>query len=85
VLPAVAYNHHAEIYYDLAQTLIQGGTKLYENSFGETLAKFANNGVADPLSLSHGSTYEGEIEFLKNRLLLFASLTNTASGIQTPE
>lgn len=85
VLPAVAYNHHSEIYYDLAQTLIQEGIKHYESNFGTVLAKFANNGVSDPLSLSHGSTYEGEIEFLKNRLLLFASLTNTASGIQTPE
>ena len=84
-LPAIAYNHTAEIYYDLAQTLIQGGTKLYEESFGEILAKYANNSVSDPLSLSHGSNYEGEIQFLKNRLLLLASLTSTASGIQSTE
>lgn len=84
-LPAIAYNHTAEIYYELAQTLIQGGTKLYENSFGEILAKYANNSVSDPLSLSHGSNYEGEIQFLKNRLLLLASLTSTGTGIQKTE
>ena len=84
-LPAIAYNHTAEIYYELAQTLIQGGNKLYESKFGELLAKYANNSVSDPLSLSHGSNYEGEVQFLKNRLLLLASLTNTASGIQKTE
>lgn len=84
-LPAIAYNHTAEIYYELAQTLIQGGTKLYENSFGEILAKYANNSVSDPLSLSHGSNYEGEIQFLRNRLLLLASLTSTGTGIQKTE
>lgn len=84
-LPAIAYNHTAEIYYELAQTLRQGGTNLYTNSFGDLLAKYANNNVADPLSLSHGSNYEGEIQFLKNRLLLLASLTSTASGIQSTE
>lgn len=84
-LPAIAYNHTAEIYYELAQTLIQGGNRLYEGNFGELLAKYANNSVSDPLSLSHGSNYEGEIQFLRNRLLLLASLTNTASGIQKSE
>lgn len=84
-LPAIAYNHTAEIYYELAQTLIQGGTKLYESSFGEILAKYANNSVSDPLSLSHGSNLEGEVQFLRNRLLLLASLTSTASGIQSTE
>jgi hypothetical protein len=84
-LPAIAYNHMAEIYYELAQTLIQGGTKLYENNFGEILAKYANNSVSDPLSLSHGSNLEGEIQFLNNRLLLLASLTSVASGIQSTE
>lgn len=84
-LPAIAYNHTAEIYYDLAQTLIQGGTKLYEDSFGDILASYANNSVSDPLSLSHGSNYEGEIQFLRNRLLLLASLTSTAVKIQSTE
>ena len=84
-LPAIAYNHTAEIYYDLAQTLIQRGTKLYEESFGDILASYANNSVSDPLSLSHGSNYEGEIQFLRNRLLLLASLTSTAAKIQSTE
>jgi hypothetical protein len=40
---------------------MQGGNKLYEANFGEILAKYANNSVPDPLSLSHGSNYEGEV------------------------
>lgn len=84
-LPAIAYNHTAEIYYDLAQTLYQGGTKLYDTNFGDLLSGYVNNSVSDPLSLSHGSNYEGEVEFLKNRLLLLASLTSTAPGIQSTE
>ena len=84
-LPAIAYNHTAEIYYELAQTLIQGGTKLYEDSFKNILPNYANNSVPDPLSLSHGSNYEGEIQFLRNRMLLLASLTSTAPKIQSAE
>ena len=84
-LPAIAYNHTAEIYYELAQTLMQGGNKLYEVNFGEILAKYANNSVPDPLSLSHGSNYEGEVQFLKNRMILLASLTGKASGLQRAE
>jgi hypothetical protein len=41
--------------------------------------------VSDPLSLSHGSNYEGEIQFLKDRLVLLASLTGKAPGIQSSE
>jgi hypothetical protein len=64
---------------------MQGGNKLYEASFGELLAKYVNNSVPDPLSLSHGSNYEGEVQFLKNRMILLASLTGKASGLQRVE
>lgn len=83
-LPAIAYNHTAEIYYELAQTLYQGGNKLYEDSFGDLLPNYVNNSVPNPLSLSHGSNYEGEVQFLKNRLLMLASLTNVAPNFNTP-
>lgn len=83
-LPAIAYNHTAEIYYELAQTLYQSGNKLYEDSFGSLLPNYVNNSVPNPLSLSHGSNYEGEVQFLKNRLLMLASLTNVAPNFNTP-
>lgn len=82
--PAIAYNHTAEIYYELAQTIYQNGTKLYENGdFKDLLKDYVNNSVKDPLSLSHGSNYEGELQFLQDRLLLLATLTGQGSGLQT--
>ena len=82
--PAIAYNHTAEIFYELAQTVYQEGSKMYENGdFKELLNKYVNNSVKNPLSLSHGSSYEGEVQFLKDRLLLLATLTNQGSGLQT--
>lgn len=82
--PAIAYNHTAEIYYELAQTIYQGGVKLYDNgAFKSLLSDYVNNNVKDPLSLSHGSSYEGEVQFLNDRLLLLATLTKEGSGIQT--
>lgn len=83
-LPAIAYNHTAEIYYELAQTLYQNGNKLYDSNFGDLLPNYVNNSVSNPLSLSHGSNYEGEVQFLKNRLLMLASLTNVAPNFNTP-
>ena len=82
--PAIAYNHTAEIFYELAQTIYQEGSKMYENGdFKELLNKYVNNSVKNPLSLSHGSSYEGEVQFLKDRLLLLATLTKQGSGLQT--
>lgn len=82
--PAIAYNHTAEIYYELAQTIYQDGTPTFTNGdFKEILNKYVNNSVKNPLSLSHGSSYEGEVQFLKDRLLLLATLTGKGSGLQT--
>lgn len=82
--PAIAYNHTAEIYYELAQTIYQNGTQLFSNGDFQTLLnKYVNNSVANPLSLSHGSSYEGELQFLYDRLLLLATLTGQGSGLQT--
>lgn len=82
--PAIAYNHTAEIFYELAQTIYQEGSKMYENGdFHALLNNYVNNSVKNPLSLSHGSSYEGEVQFLKDRLLLLATLTNQGAGLQT--
>jgi hypothetical protein len=82
--PAIAYNHTAEIFYELAQTVYQEGSKMYENGdFKDILNDYVNNSVKNPLSLSHGSSYEGEVQFLKDRLLLLATLTKQGSGLQT--
>jgi len=37
---------------------------------------FSNNQVYNPLSLSHGSCYDAEVEYLKDRLLMLSSYTN---------
>ena len=82
--PAIAYNHTAEIYYELAQTIYQDGSPTFTNGdFKDILNKYVNNSVKNPLSLSHGSSYEGEVQFLNDRLLLLATLTGTGSGLQT--
>lgn len=82
--PAIAYNHTAEIYYELAQTIYQGGTATFTSGdFKDLLINYVNNSVKDPLSLSHGSSYEGEVQFLNDRLLLLATLTHQGSGLQT--
>lgn len=82
--PAIAYNHTAEIYYELAQTIYQDGSPTFTSGdFKDILNKYVNNSVKNPLSLSHGSSYEGEVQFLKDRLLLLATLTGTGSGLQT--
>ena len=81
--PAIAYNHTAEIYYELAQTIYQNGTPLFnEGDFNDIFNQYVNNSVKDPLSLSHGSNYEGEVQFLQDRLLLLATLTGQGSGLQ---
>lgn len=82
--PAIAYNHTAEIYYELAQTIFQNGTPLFSTGdFKDILNKYVNNDVTNPLSLSHGSCYESEVQFLQDRLLLLSTLTGQGSGLQT--
>lgn len=84
-LPSIAYNHHSEIYYESAQTLWQDGkgTPFYEVFSGSGIKSwkdFTNNKVYDPVSLSHGSCLEAEIEYLRDRVLLLSTYTNTAKN-----
>ncbi len=80
-IPSIAYNHHSEIYYESAETLFQDGEP---TNFYDQLAKinnkswkdFSNNQVYNPLSLSHGSCYDAEVEHLKDRLLMLSSYVN---------
>ena len=76
--PEILYNHHAEIYYEMPQTLYRNG-KL--RGFGNTLSGFANNNVINPLSLSHGRCIESEYQFMKDRLLLLGTQSNSAHGL----
>jgi len=68
--PEILYNHHAEIYYEVPQTLYRNGQL---RGFGSTLNGFANNNVINPLSLSHGRCIESEYQFMKDRLLLLGT------------
>lgn len=84
-LPSIAYNHHSEIYYESTQTLWQDGkgTPFYEVFSGSGVKSwkdFTNNKVYDPVSLSHGSCLEAEIEYLRDRVLLLSTYTNTAKN-----
>jgi hypothetical protein len=57
------------------------GTAFYDSlsrsSKSKNWADFSNNQVHNPLSLSHGSCYDAEVEFLKDRLLLLSTYTNS--------
>lgn len=81
--PAIAYNHTAEIYYETAQSLYQGSglTNYGQNSGLRTIEEktFNNNSVAYPLSLSHGSCYESEIQFLTDRFKFLNTMCNAGS------
>lgn len=82
--PEIAYNHHAEIYYEMPQVLFYNGNILIENGqqvFPNTLSGFKNNSVQNPLSLSHGRCLESEYQFMKDRLLMLGTSTLTASGL----
>ena len=84
-LPSIAYNHQSEIYYESTQTLWQDGqgTPFYEVFEGSGIGSwkdFTNNKVYDPVSLSHGSCLEAEIEYLRDRVLLLSTYTNTAKN-----
>ena len=84
-LPSIAYNHMSEIYYESVQTLWQDGkgTTLYDTfsaNGGDSWKDFTNNKVYDPVSLSHGSCLEAEIEYLRDRVLLLSTYTNSAKN-----
>ena len=84
--PEIAYNHHAEIYYEMPQVLFYDGNTLKINGqsvFPNTLNEFRNNNVRNPLSLSHGRCLESEYQFMKDRLLMLGTSTTTASGLYT--
>lgn len=80
--PEVLYNHHAEIYYEMPQTLYRNGLL---RGFSNTLNGFANNNVINPLSLSHGRCIESEYQFMKDRLLLLGTQSNSAHGLYGKE
>ena len=84
--PEIAYNHHAEIYYEVPQVLFYDGDVLKENGqyiFPTTLNEFRNNNVKNPLSLSHGRCLESEYQFMKDRLVMLGTSTTTANGLYT--
>ena len=80
--PEILYNHHAEIYYEMPQVLFKEG-KI--NAFSDTLSGFANNSVQYPLSLSHGRCIESEYQFMKDRLLLLGTQSNSAHNLYGTE
>lgn len=82
--PEIAYNHHAEIYYEMPQVLYSNGDVLVKNGqkvFNSIIGDFKNNSVKNPLSLSHGRCLESEYQFMKDRLLLLGTSTLTATGL----
>lgn len=84
--PEIAYNHHAEIYYEMPQVVFYDGDILKENGqyvFPTLLNNFRNNNVRNPLSLSHGRCIESEYQFMKDRMIMLGTATTTASGLYT--
>lgn len=84
-LPAISYNHQSEIYYESAQVFWQDGQgtdfyKVFEGSGVKSWKDFTNNKVYDPVSLSHGSCLEAEIEYLRDRVLLLSTYVNKAKN-----
>lgn len=82
--PEIAYNHQAEIYYEMPQVIFYDYDILKENGqyvFPNTLNGFTNNNVKNPLSLSHGRCLESEYQFMKDRLLMLGTSTLTATGL----
>lgn len=84
-IPSIAYNHQSEIYYESTQTLWQNGNPtsfytVFEKSSEKSWKDFSNNKVQNPVSLSHGSCLEAEIEYLRDRVLLLSTYTNTAKN-----
>lgn len=86
--PEIAYNHHAEIYYEMPQVLFSNGNLLQENGqyvFKSIIGDFTNNNVKNPLSLSHGRCLESEYQFMKDRLLMLGTSTLEASGLYSSD
>ena len=86
--PEIAYNHHAEIYYEVPQVLYCNNKLLQINGvnvFPTMLSGFSNNNVKNPLSLSHGRCLESEYQFMKDRLLMLGTSTTTASGLYSSD
>jgi hypothetical protein len=82
--PEIAYNHHAEIYYEMPQVLFFDNDVLKINGqyvFPNTLSGFTNNNVKNPLSLSHGRCLESEYQFMKDRLLMLGTATLSATNL----
>ena len=85
-IPAMAYNHQSEIYYESPQVFWQNGeaTTLYtifaEGPNKSSWKDFNNNKVQNPVSLSHGSCLEAETEYLRDRVLLLSTYTNKAKN-----
>lgn len=84
-IPSIAYNHQSEIYYESTQTLWQNGNPtpfytVFEKSGEGSWKDFSNNKVQNPVSLSHGSCLEAEVEYLRDRVLLLSTYTNTAKN-----
>ena len=77
--PAIAYNHTAEIYYEVPELFYSNGDK---NSGYDSIQGFANNSVPYPLSLSHGSCLESEVQFMTDRIKMLGSMTRTAPGLR---
>lgn len=86
--PEIAYNHHAEIYYEVPQVLFHNNEVLKVNGtqvFPTILNGFANNSVKNPLSLSHGRCLESEYQFMKDRLLMLGTSTTTATKLYSSD
>ena len=85
-IPSVAYNHQSEIYYETAQTVYaKTPTDFYKSLSQDNSHKswkdFTNNQVVYPVSLSHGSCLESEIEYLRDRVLLLSTYVNGAKKV----
>lgn len=84
-IPSIAYNHQSEIYYESSQPLWQKGeaTQFYlglSNADSTNWIDYNNNKVKDPVSLSHGSCLEAEVEYLRDRVLLLSTYVNAAKN-----
>lgn len=77
--PEIAYNHTAEIYYEMPQMFYN--QRLRDNTVAK-LSGFGNNNVSTPLSLSHGSCYESEVQFVTDRFKFLGGLTQTLASLR---
>ena len=85
-IPSIAYNHQSEIYYETAQTVYaKNPTEFYKSLSNDGNHKswkdFTNNQVVYPVSLSHGSCLESEVEYLRDRVLLLSTYVNGSKNV----